>query len=270
MSYKSKKNHTMEKGNIPFSIFQKQVYDKLNREELNELFFWSLIKTGYGEGGAGEEADKNFIMRFSLEKRKKVIMDFLKKSQRVQNQCKKDHNLESKMYTYFTNEKLTNYILALEIHKALKGKNITDYDIHTEHMQVYNQNFPDIVFKGRKTDGFISIEIKTILSTSRLRDKVLEEVMPHLSSKKENLYIKNFLLLFLFPCAENERTITQSLIGGYYVYEDVLNHRKIGTNKANSKKLLNLVVPEKSQDDTLSYIVEKIINNEVFDNKRVV
>ena len=78
-------NVIMRKGNIPFRIFQQEIYDQLNRRKLNELFFWSLSKKGYSEGTDGEEM---FATQFSLDTRRKIILSHLKKSKKSRRYVK--------------------------------------------------------------------------------------------------------------------------------------------------------------------------------------
>ena len=251
--------------NISFSVFRKEVCKQLSREQLNELFFWSLIKKGHSEGTDGEEM---FATQFSLDTRRKVILSYLKKSKKIQEVCK-DKSFQESMYIYFTNEKLTNYILAIEIENSLKNNKIKDYEIDLERMSTYSEFFPDIIFKNNSTNEIVSVEVKGILSTNKLQERVMGEVIPHLLNTKEESYTKNFLLLLLFPCAEQEKINAESLIGGYYIYENIINMFSVNSNKIDDRKLLCFVVPEQDKEDNLEKITKRVINNPVFNKKRV-
>ena len=74
---------------------------------------------------------------------------------------------------------------------------------------------------------------------------------------KEELYTKHFLLLLLFPCVEQEKINTESLVGGYYIYENIINMFSVNSNKIDDRKLLCFAVPEKDKEDVLEKIGRK-------------
>lgn len=234
---------------LELKTFKDEVYEKLSKEELNELFYWSLFDPSFSE-----EMSKKF--KISPSKRKSFVLSKLKISQTIKTECDKGRKETNIFYEQFTyGELLTNYILAISIEKELENRKIKGY----KHFDIEKQEFPDIIFrKNKKNTNSIYIEIKGIIGTSNLKERIEKEVKPNL--KRGRRKYNNFLLLLLFPCKNKEAERVGQIIQGYYIYEKV-----IGSNSKNQRKVLAKCISKNgAENHCLNKLVDKILNNGYF------
>lgn len=234
---------------INLNTFKNEVYEKLSKEELNELFYWSLFDPSFSE-----EMSKKF--KISTSQRKSFVLSKLRVSATIKTECDKGRKETNLFYEQFTyGELLTNYILAIAIEKELENRKIKGY----KHFDIEKQEFPDLIFrKNKKGTGSIYIEIKGIIGTSNLKDRIEKEIKPNL--KKGRRKYNNFLLLLLFPCKNKEAERVGQLIQGYYIYEKI-----IGSNSKNHRKVLAKCISKSGAENyCLDKLVDRILNNGYF------
>lgn len=197
----------MPKVKIPkYKDFKKEIFDKINSDEKNLLFYWSLTDIS-----SWEEVPPLYYPN-SKSGHGKVIY-ILKKSPEIKKYIEKDGGYFMKRFVM--GEFLTNYLLAAELELMLGDK--WDLDLDNLHQAV----FPDIVF--RKGEEVVSVEVKGMISASNLKQRINDDVIPNLRGDD----CDNFLLLLLFLVCPNENPDrVNQLIEGYYVYEALIAEKE--------------------------------------------
>lgn len=230
-----------------FSVFKKELYDKIDEAERNRLFYWSLFDPSSWEESESAGALPAYLP--SIPVRKRSILGILKKSPVIKRDFM-DANGEE-FFTRFANgETLSNYILAAAISDYLRSKSITGY----QPVDLEKQTFPDVHLR-KKPRKNVYIEIKGLVGTSNLRDRIKDEVQANL--KKGGKKFKNFCLILIFPCAKHETRRINQLIEGYYVYEWIIKR----STKNNRRVLCCCIRRQNSTDGfSLSKLVERIVN----------
>lgn len=210
----------------------------LSKEEVNLLFYWSLI-----DSSGWEEVPIYFP---DVNKGHELAIQILNKIPKFEEIIKKDKDTIIKKF--IETEFLTNFLLANELEQELES----DWALDVRSLQKTTP--PDIIFNKGDSLNF-GLEIKGLLSSTNLMGRVKREVKPLL---KENSY-ENFLLLILFPiCPKENPTRINQLIEGYYMYEEF-----IGDGKKNRKVLCQCFTDdERSREEnySLNNLAKRIAN----------
>lgn len=232
----------MPRVKIPqYNVFKNEVFNEISSDEKNFLFYWSLIDAS----GWFEEAP--YYPKVA-EGHKKVVR-ILKKSSQIK-EIINSGNVDKFCEIFVEKEYLANYILGAELELKLGSSWVLDV---ASLQRVRRTEFPDITLK--KGELAVSIEIKGKLSTADLRDRIKDEVKPHLRGNDYD----NFILLLLFlVCSEIEKPVRVSqLIKGYYVYEDFIKKR--GKKRQVFCQCFTDVKEMREHPFTLENLVERII-----------
>lgn len=231
-----------------FSVFKKELYDKLDDAQKNRLFYYSLFDpSSWEESELTGNALPDYLP--SIPVRKRSILGILKKSATIKRDFIATNGDE--FFTKFANgETLSNYLLAAAILDHLKGKGIVGY----QPIDLEKQTFPDVHLR-KKPRKNVYIEIKGLVGTSNLRDRIKDEVQANL--KNGGRKFKNFCLVLIFPCAKNEARRINQLVEGYYVYEWIIKR----STKNNRRVLCCCIRRQNSTDGfSVSKLVERIVN----------
>lgn len=238
-----------------FTIFNNEIFSKLTPKEKNILFYWSLFDPSTWEGVSTEETPR--FMPNLLRGKKRVLSIIKRKSSFFKKQLKNKENSD-KFYEIFAyGEFLTNYLLASML-EEIKKKRI---DGRVDKFSLTKPVFPDIIFITNKNNK-IAIEIKGMpAGTSNLKQRINNEIIKKFKNKK-NKY-SYLLLLLLFPVCLNEKPFRiNSLIKGYYVYEDIIK------NKIKCNVLCECVCENNLENYSLKNLTNKVIDNLVGFNKK--
>ncbi len=231
-----------------FSVFKRELYEKLDDAEKNRLFYWSLFDpSSWEESETTSIALPDYLP--SIPVRKRSILGILKKSPVIKRDFIDTNGDE--FFTKFANgETLSNYILAAALIDHLRSRGITGY----QAINLEKQTFPDVHLR-KKPRKNVFIEIKGLVGTSNLRDRIKDEVQANL--KNGGRKFKHFCLVLIFPCAKNEARRINQLIEGYYVYEWIIKR----STKNNRRVLCCCIRRQNSTDGfSLSKLVERIVN----------
>lgn len=199
----------MPSPKIPsYEVFKTEVFEKINSNEKNILFYWSLTDSS----GWEEFEHPNYFP--DVQKGIKDVVKILKKSPEFKKLI--EGTSQDTIEKFVQSEYLSNYLLGTELELKLGS----DWILDTKKLEKFKRpEFPDLTF--RKGKRVVYLEIKGQLSPANLKERVLNEVCnPYLRS---NSY-ENFVLLLLFPvCSEVEYPArVYQLIKGYYVYEEII------------------------------------------------
>jgi hypothetical protein len=234
-----------------FSVFQKELYDKIDDAERNRLFYYSLFDpSSWEESESTGHPLPDYLPSFKVRKRN--ILGILKKSPTIKR-CFINTNSDEFFKKFANGETLSNYLLAAVILDYLRSKKITGY----QPINLEKQIFPDIHLRKNPRKN-VYIEIKGLVGTSNLRDRIKDEVQANLKNRGRKF--KNFCLILIFPCSKNEARRINQLIKGYYVYEWIIK-----SSPKNNRKVLCCCIRRQNSDEfSLSELVNRIINLNYF------
>lgn len=216
---------------ILYNDFKIECFDKLSPKERNKLFYWSLMDTS-----SWEEYPPDYYP--DDKEGFKSVVATLRKSKKIYKIIKKDKKF---IREFVDQEFLTNYILAAAIENKSKGQ--WKPDISNLEKAV----FPDVKLQNKPRNP-VEIEVKGMLSTLNLKERIENEILPILKNDGH----KYFLLLLLFPlCPTDKPERISHLIGGYYIYEKIM--QQSGTKRQVFCQCISL-------DNTNNeYILDKLV-----------
>lgn len=227
---------------LPFSIFKDQIYNTLqNDEERNELLWWSIYK----DSKKGENRAEY------LRRKEEFITSLLLRSEKMQSRKK---NIRS-IYANIEDEKLTNYIVGVEIENALRCQNLI---YKTMKIDAPEAEFPDITLQDKNGKDVVHIEIKGLQSPSSIKKAVLTSVLPHLL--KNAKYNEHFILLSLIRCQEGEGNLANEWKTGLFVFKDILELFNIKNDEGYSFNVGN-------EEDAINTFSQANNNIVVYDKK---
>lgn len=230
-----------------FPLFKKEIFDKINEEEKNVLFYWSLIDASTWEDYPSPSYYPDFL------RGKRRVLSLLKRSNFIKKNYFTSGLNKEKFYKNFVqSEFLTNYLLAAQIERKIKAKIKGEID----KVNLGKADFPDVRIKNTKA-GIVNIEIKGILSAGSLKNRVTDEIIPKIKGYKKKY--RNLLLLLLFlVCPSENSDRVQQLIGGYYLYEELMKDAMRETKEARCKALCQCFPEKYLKKYSLEKLTEKI------------
>ncbi len=224
----------------PYNKFKEEIFDKISDNEKSILFYWSLFDPSSWEEGTTPK----FIPESKRGKRR--VFKILKERSRLYKKIiEEDENFDKK---FIWSELLTNYLLTAEIEKKSNEVGIKN----KIKKPTKNTIFPDLmILKPHK----IPIEIKGLVSCSELKNRINDEVIKNINKNKEEKY-NFFLLLLVFPfCLQEDFVRIKKIIGGYYVYEDIIKNK----TKITCKVLCQCVSENYKKEYSIHRLTERVV-----------
>jgi len=213
---------------VYLQFFKRKVFDMLNENELNELFYYSLFDL------SSEEEVPNHLKPERIEEK---VISLLKSrcKEFYDRYVKRDKDLFLREFVF--SDILLKHLLAIK----LKKKGIK-----------FGKGFPDISISN---DSKTAIEVKRLISSSNLRERMKNEVVENL--RLDSHGFDKFLLVLLFPILqqENPARINQ-LVEGYYYLEDYL---KVVCKIEDCKVLCQVVAKANQSPFNLEELVGRIL-----------
>lgn len=230
---------------LTYKTFKREVFNKLGERKRNTLFYWSLFDPSSWEESSQPKHFPNFT------KGQSSVVNILKCSKAVKKHTKTKTDKDNFKRQFIYSELLTNYLLAAEIELKLKTSRLKgSADVNN----LEKTAFPDIIIKKTRI-GRVSIEIKGKIGAKRLTDRIKDEVVPKVINNKRDF--NNFLLLILFPvCKQESGMRVEELVGGYYVFEDLLTK----SGQKLNRKVLSKAIQTQGNKYTLSSIACRVAN----------
>ena len=228
---------------IPFRVFWKEVFGKIGDKKKNTLFYWSLFDPSSWE----EIEHPNHLP--SLARSKGKVLKILRVSPTIKRLLTQDR--DSFYKNFVQSEFLANYLLAAQVRARMGRKLSGKIDIANIEETV----FPDIIIRGMRV-GRVNIEIKGTVSAKNLLERTSNEVIVQLKKNKRDY--KKFLLLLIFPACRGETgERIEELIGGYYVYEKLIDQQGL---RGLKRQVLCRCIQEGGNKFTLNALVKKVVN----------
>lgn len=232
-------------NDIPtYDFVKSEVFEKINREETESLFFCSLFDSSSWEETTRERFLDDFL------KCKQEALSIIRQNGALNKELSK--NEDQFCAEFVESERLTNYLLSYLIEKNSDGKISAD----GKKLSKSIKEFPDITL-NREDKTPIYIEVKRLISADDLQNRIQDEVIGAINRNKSKY--SNLLLLLLFPVLFGEKADRiYQLIKGYYIYE------KIVCNEAGivCKVLCRCHKPSDNEHNLLS-LTSKILSNDI-------
>ncbi|OGC51774.1 hypothetical protein A2982_00645 [candidate division WWE3 bacterium RIFCSPLOWO2_01_FULL_39_13] len=216
-----------------YTIFKEEIFKKLTSKRKNALFCWSLLDTS-----SWEEIPPKYYPDYKNGHKK--VIEIMKMGKSIKELVDEDMNYFIRRFV--NGEFLSNFLLAAELENQLDSSWRLDLD------NLQQAVFPDVLFISKSNSRKVNIEVKGVISASNLKNRIEDEVIPHL--RDENY--KEFVLLLLFPVCpgENPNRVNQ-LIEGYYIYETVMNK--------GGQKVLCQCIKQDADGDRKAFSLEKLV-----------
>lgn len=201
-----------------YKIFKEEILNKLSDQEKNTLFYWGAFDPSSWEAGLV----KNMLHSLPSPSRgqNRVLSMIRKKSKHFKEVISNDSKFCGR---FVWGEFLMNYLVTAEVEKIMERSKLSG---RISKGLLRKPIFPDLIFKNK--EFILPIEIKNIISCSSIKDRIYDEVIGGIKKYKKEIAFDNFLVILLFPFLKKESSIYRrinSIIKGYYVYEDIIGYK---------------------------------------------
>ncbi len=220
---------------IPFQLFKKEVFSKLNIKEKNRLFYISLFDPSGWEGIL-------FSIKYKFPDLEEIKREVLNNFKLWMSQSNHKKYIRNKEERFIQNNVYSDILLKHLLMVELKDNK---FQLNTK------DKFPDI--KVYHKEEKIGIELKGLLSFVSIKDRIKDEVID--SILKGKMECDKLLLVMCVPIPENESPyrVTQ-LIDVLYVLEEYISSR----TKKECKLICQCFTPKYEENFSIENLAERI------------